>query len=78
MEKQYLVIGETAGKIYQAIEKNGDMTTSQLEKITGTTSVILNQALGWLARESKISFQKEGNQWKISLVSNQAVSDCCK
>ncbi|MFW6137527.1 MAG: winged helix-turn-helix domain-containing protein [Candidatus Aminicenantaceae bacterium] len=34
-------------------------------------AVIVNQALGWLAREGKINYRREGNRTLISLVDTE-------
>lgn len=73
MQEQNHVIGETAGNIYRTLEKSGAMETASLQKEAGVTDAALfNHALGWLAREDKIDFQKKGRGWTISLVGAQA------
>lgn len=70
MQEQNQVIGETAGKIYRALEKGGAMEASSLQKeINVSDSALFNQALGWLAREDKIDFRKKGKAWTVSLAS---------
>jgi hypothetical protein len=70
MQEQYHAIGETAGKIYRVLEKNGAMETALLQKEAGIPdSTLFNQALGWLAREDKIDFRKKGKAWTVSLAS---------
>ena len=60
-------IGETAGKIYQSLQK-GSKTLAKLQKdIAVTDSVLFHQAIGWLARESKIKFCKEGRSMTVAL-----------
>lgn len=72
MQEQNQTIGETAGKIYRALEKNGAMETGSLQKeINLPDSALFNQALGWLAREDKIDFQKKGRAWAVSLAGAQ-------
>ncbi len=69
MREQYNAIGETAGKIYQALEKNNRMEDAALRKEIGTPDTALfNQAIGWLAREHKINFEKMGKGWQLSLL----------
>ena len=68
MQEQNHVIGETAGKIYRILEKSSAMETASLQKEAGVTdSALFNQALGWLAREDKVDFQKRMRGWTISL-----------
>ena len=68
MQEQNHVIGETAGKIYRILEKSSAMEPASLQKEAGVTdSALFNQALGWLAREDKIDFQKKLRGWTVSL-----------
>jgi len=47
-------VGETAGKIWEALSHDGPQTLTQLKKkITGSSEVV-DLALGWLAREDKV------------------------
>ena len=72
MQEQYQAIGETAGKIYRGLEKNGAMEmTSLQEEIDVQDLALFNQALGWLAREDKLDFRKKGKTWAISLIGSQ-------
>lgn len=69
MQEQCQAIGEIAGKIYRALEKNGAMEASLLQKdINLPDSALFNQALGWLAREDKIDFRRKGKSWTVSLL----------
>ncbi len=67
MSDAYQVIGETAGKVYKALEKKGAQTLSALQKEVDVEAAAFNQALGWLAREGKLKFVKEGRGTKVSL-----------
>lgn len=62
-------IGETAGKIWKVLEKKGEMTTAQLAKETGESEFITAAALGWLAREDKISFSTKGRTRSVQIKS---------
>lgn len=55
-------IGEAAGKIWQALNTGGPMRKSAISKATGLPSGVLNQGIGWLAREANIS--SEGREKK--------------
>ncbi len=75
MSDQNYYIGEAAGKIYQALEQSGTASTSSLQKSAKISDAALyNQALGWLAREGKVSFAKKGKSIEISLAHSGA---CC-
>ena len=47
-------IGSAAGKIWFTLQEKGPMPMSQLAKATGLSSELVNQGLGWLAREGKL------------------------
>ncbi len=73
MQEQYYAIGEAAGKIYKALEKEGEITGAKLQKAASVTDTALfNQAIGWLARESNISLKKSGRSVKVSLTTVNA------
>ena len=68
MQDQYWEIGETAGKIYKFLEQKGESRISSVQNGADISDAALfNQALGWLAREDKINFAKNGKVFKISL-----------
>ena len=68
MEKMMIdQIGIDAGKIWNELELNGEMTTGALKKSLGLAPFNLNIAIGWLAREDKISLSRNGNTIKVSL-----------
>lgn len=68
MQEQYYGIGETAGKIYKALERGGEQTIAKVQKEVGVGADLFNQGLGWLARENNINFNKMGKSVKISLL----------
>ena len=69
MNGEYYAIGETAGKIYRVLEKGGTGTFISLQKETGVSDhALFHQALGWLAREEKVTWQKKGKTFEVSLV----------
>jgi hypothetical protein len=47
-------IGDAAGKIWSTLDMGGSMTRTQLGKKTGLPAPLLNQGIGWLAREGKL------------------------
>lgn len=68
MSDAYQAIGETAGKIFKALEKNGSLNPSSLQReIQVSDSALFQQAVGWLAREGKLNFEKKGKTEKLSL-----------
>ncbi len=64
-------IGKTAGNIWDILQKNEEVAISQFPKMLNEKAVIVNQALGWLAREDKIIYRQEGNRTLISLMDSE-------
>ena len=60
-------IGETAGAVYQYMEKNGTATLAKLKSGLKANDFELSAAIGWLAREDKIDVVKSGRSIQISL-----------
>jgi hypothetical protein len=60
-------IGEAAGKIWEALYKDGAISKSRLAKATGLSAALVNQGIGWLAREGKISGEKKKSVETIGL-----------
>jgi transcription initiation factor IIE alpha subunit len=61
-------IGESAGIVWEYLEDYGEATGSGLARGTGLTQKQVDRAIGWLAREGKISIQKSANKEVLSLV----------
>lgn len=52
-------VGETAGKIWTALNENGQMTTKELKKTTkAKTEKDVLLALGWLLREDNVVIEE--------------------
>ena len=60
-------IGETAGKIWTTLRDQSEVSVSRLPKMLEEREVLVYQALGWLAREDKISYRTKGNRTSVSL-----------
>jgi len=60
-------IGETAGKIWMLLEAKGELDITQVPKLLKEKSMVVYQAVGWLAREDKIVFRKDATKSWISL-----------
>lgn len=58
-------IGEAAGKIWQALHADGPMRRSGIAKATGLSGDLLNQGIGWLAREGKIASQMQKGRKEV-------------
>jgi len=62
-------IGQSAGKIWQFLNDNGATSVSKISTETGLNKNDVQRALGWLAREDKISIElKNGRTESISLL----------
>ena len=64
MQKQII---ETAGRIWEYLNENGEVTTKKMNKDLGLSDNFTNLGLGWLAREDKVNFSRKGSYTKISL-----------
>ena len=51
--------GQSAGKVWRAINTHGPLTEKELIKNTKLTKKIFYAAIGWLARENKIHLENE-------------------
>jgi hypothetical protein len=60
-------IGETAGLVWRLLEANGPMSVSKLVKELDAPRDLTMQAIGWLAREDKISIDEESRSRVVSL-----------
>ncbi len=60
-------IGKAAGISWQYLEQHGETTLSKLKQGTKLSEQILLMALGWLAREGKLSFVQDRRSLKLSL-----------
>ena len=67
MQEQCQRIGETAGKIYQVLEKDGKTIEALPKEIGVNDAALFNQAIGWLCREGKLDFEKKGSGWQVTL-----------
>jgi hypothetical protein len=60
-------IGETAGKVWQALSDEGPQTVVQLKKRVAGSNEVLYFALGWLAREDKVEIVPGKNSFRVQL-----------
>jgi DNA-binding transcriptional ArsR family regulator len=60
-------IGEVAGIVWRVLLENGPISTSKLVKVVGKPRDTVMLALGWLAREEKVSIDEEGRNRMVSL-----------
>ena len=60
-------IVEAAGKIWNYLNENGEVTTKKLQRDLDLNDNFINMGLGWLSREDKINYSKKGYYTKVSL-----------
>jgi hypothetical protein len=64
-----LKVGEAAGVLYHRLEE-GKCSLNQIKTYLSTNgfdSQMALMAIGWLAREDKISLNRESNRWSVRL-----------
>jgi hypothetical protein len=62
------MIGETAGRVWSYLDKNGETSTSRVFRDLGGSKEMLQRAIGWLAREDKIIVEISTGTERIRLV----------
>ncbi len=60
-------IGETAGRVWQILDKDGPLSITTLQRRADVPSRLLYMALGWLAREDKVEVTAEGRNYLVRL-----------
>jgi len=60
-------IGETAGKIWKYLDKNGATSVSKITTETGINKNDIQRAIGWLSKEDKLSIDMKGRAETLSL-----------
>jgi hypothetical protein len=61
-------IGNAAGVVWGVLDREGELTLTALKDRSGLSDQMVSMALGWLAREGKLTFLKEGRATRVSLV----------
>lgn len=61
-------IGECAGSVWCCLYEQGPQSLAKLKKSVDASPELLLAAVGWLAREGKLSFETNGKQVTIALV----------
>lgn len=62
-----VVVGETAGTVWRTLSTNGPMSMTKLVQAVEQPRDVVMQALGWLAREDKISIEEDHRTRVVSL-----------
>ena len=58
-------IGEAAGTVWKILNKQGAMTVAKLQTATKLPADVVNQAVGWLAREGKLVIDDKAMSVKL-------------
>ncbi|HVN74842.1 MAG TPA: winged helix-turn-helix domain-containing protein [Thermoanaerobaculaceae bacterium] len=60
-------IGTTAGAVWGVLVERGKMSLSALEKAVEAPRTVVYMAIGWLAREGKVTISREERSIQIWL-----------
>lgn len=60
-------IGNIAGDVWHYLEENDEATVTKLTRELGETERTVLMAIGWLAREGKLDFEKRKQGTYITL-----------
>jgi hypothetical protein len=60
-------VGNTAGEVWQALSSGGPQTLAGLKKQVAAPGDLVAAAVGWLAREGKLSFRANGRSVVVEL-----------
>jgi hypothetical protein len=60
-------IGTTAGAIWQALNKKGELSLLNLKKQIDAKSPVFDWAIGWLAREDKLVITPYQKSYRVRL-----------
>jgi len=60
-------IGDSAGLLWKYLDKNGASSVNKITKETKLDAKSVQRAIGWLAKEGKLSFETMGRTETISL-----------
>jgi hypothetical protein len=60
-------VGFAAGEIWRYLLENGESSPIKIKANLGLSNTMLYLALGWLARENKVSIIQQEYSYKISL-----------
>ena len=65
-------IGTHAGAVYRSLSDSPRQSAAALRKATGLSAREVDLALGWLARESKLSAEREGRVTRYFLAGTES------
>jgi len=61
------LIGDAAGKVWEYLDKNGPSSANKIATETGINKNDMQRAIGWLAKEDKLSVEVKGRIETLSL-----------
>ena len=64
-------IGDLAGQVWKTLGAQKRVALSTLPKLMDRDGMLVQQAVGWLARESKIEFEKQGRAVYVKLTAHE-------
>jgi hypothetical protein len=65
-------IGEVAGAVWKVIGSQGKVAITALPKLLEKDPALVQQAVGWLAREHKVDFEMQGRAVYVKLTAHEA------
>lgn len=65
-------IGSVAGAVWHYLEENSEATVTKLTRELGESERTILMAIGWLAREGKLDFEKRKQGTYIALKTQQS------
>jgi hypothetical protein len=65
-------IGEAAGQVWKILGAKGRIALTTLPKLLDQDTMVVQQGVGWLAREHKVEFEKEGRALYVKLTPHEA------
>jgi hypothetical protein len=71
---QTSAIGDMAGLVWKTLGAKGKVALTTLPKILDRDAALVQQAVGWLAREQKVEFVKEGRALYVRLNAHETES----
>ena len=60
-------IGDAAGAVWRKLGEKGRVALTTLPKLLDQDPALVQQAVGWLAREHKVDFEKDGRALYVKL-----------
>jgi hypothetical protein len=60
-------IGAVAGEVWHHLAEHGPQSVTALKKAAAAPGELVLSAIGWLAREGKLDFNRSGRSVKVSL-----------